>query len=97
MDYEGHILRGIDRSRQNRTELHPIFERGHEKAIRVLNTPEYSIQEKDFTDVYTQEEIDRDLAHVKKLEGYEQTDTLEEKIAKRSRIFLRQSFSRKRK
>jgi hypothetical protein len=71
MGFEDRILGNIDRRRQNRLELSPVLERGYEKAVRVLNTPEYSIQESEFApDIYTQEAVDRDLAHVKKLEGY---------------------------
>lgn len=71
MGYEDWMLGNIDRRRQSRQELSPVLERGYEKATRILNTPEYSIQESEFApNIYTQEAVDRDLAHVKKLEGY---------------------------
>lgn len=74
----------MDRRRQSRTELHPVLARGYEKATRILNNPEYSIQESEFAPVYGQETIDRDLAHVKKLEGYfAQNDTPESMNSKK--------------
>ncbi len=70
MGYEDRILQNIDRSRQNRSELHPVLERGYEKARGVLENPEYSIQETDFIPIYGEDAVRRDLAHVEKLEGY---------------------------
>lgn len=84
MGFEDRLLGNIDRRRQSREELSPVLERGYEKASRILNTPEYSIQESEFVPVYGQEAIDRDLAHVAKLEGYfKQNDSPEAKNSKK--------------
>lgn len=84
MGHEDWILGNIDRRRESRTELNPVLARGYEKAARVLNTPEYSIQESEFVPVYGQDAVDRDLAHVKKLEGYfAQNDSPESKNTKK--------------
>lgn len=68
MGFEDRILHGIDQRRERRQELPPVMERAYGKAQEVLANPDYAIQERDFVQVYGEEQVKSDLELVKRLQ-----------------------------
>lgn len=70
----------IDRRRARREELSTTLRIAHERAQKLLTDPVLTIQEKDFGEVYSSEQIERDIALTKKLKSkWEQEETEQEK------------------
>ena len=65
------MLGNIDRRRQNRSELAPVFTQAFPKAKEVLNNPDYAIQENDpaFVDLYGEAGVASDRAYVDRVRG----------------------------
>ena len=79
--------RNIDKARWTRSELSPRLGLVHEQLRqRVLTNPDYTIQETDFSSIYAQETIERDVALTKRLKtsfntGLSQADRNTKKVA----------------
>lgn len=68
----------IDGARKNRSELSPRLRLVHEQMQKtVLTNPDYAIQEGEFSSVYAQETIERDVALTKRLRASFSRDSSE--------------------
>lgn len=87
MNPEAAAARNIDSARWTRAELSPRLKLVHEQMQQtVLTNPDYTIQETEFSSVYTQETIERDVALTKRLKasfnnGLTETERNTKKVA----------------
>lgn len=87
MNPEMAAARNIDSARFNRAELSPRLKLVHEQMQQtVLTNPDYTVQEAEFSSIYAQETIERDVALTKRLKtsfntGLSQADRNTKKVA----------------